>query len=294
MTELELGKLIRSAPKRYKVFQIPKRAPHTFRTIAQPAREVKELQRWAIKNILADLPVHSAAKAYRNRLSIADNAMPHASRRFLLKLDFKEFFPSIKGYDFERYIEALQSSIPKEDLKLLSRILFWTPKGERALRLSIGAPSSPLLSNILLYPFDQLVSNLCLPLGVVYTRYADDLSFSADTSVLLKLVEEGVAVICQTLPYPQLALNRSKTVRVSRKDARRVTGLVLTNDNSISLGRDKKRRISATLHHFSRGLLSPEEVSSLKGMMSYINSVEPSFLVRLKQKYGPELFLQLR
>ena len=293
MTELELGKLIRSAPKRYKVFQIPKRTPNTFRTIAQPACEVKELQRWVVKNFLAEFPVHSAATAYRSKTNIADNAWPHTPGRFLLKLDFKEFFPSIKSHDFERHVKSEGHHIDEGDLTLLSRILFWTPKGERTLRLSIGAPSSPLLSNILLYPFDQRVSDLCLALGVAYTRYADDLSFSANTSILLKTVEEGVSKICRTLPYPRLTFNENKTVRVSKKYARRITGLVLTNDRKISIGRDKKRCLRAALHHFSKGLLSGEQISSLRGMLSYVNSVEPSFLARLELKYGRELFLRL-
>ena len=192
MTDSELSKLIRSAPKRYKVFQIPKRTPGQFRTIAQPAREVKALQYWVMNNILNQLPVHSSATAYRKNVNIADNARPHLHSRYLLKLDFKDFFPSIKARDFQLYMAAQTPSRDKEDLSLLCRILFWMPKGENGLCLSIGAPSSPVLSNILLYQFDQQVTGFCEGLGVSYTRYADDMSFSANKSLLLKSVEEYV------------------------------------------------------------------------------------------------------
>jgi RNA-directed DNA polymerase len=85
----QLLQLAQSAPHRYKVFQIPKRTPGQFRTIAQPAREVKALQYWVMKNVLKRFDVHPGATAYCKELSIADNARPHASGRFLLKMDFK-------------------------------------------------------------------------------------------------------------------------------------------------------------------------------------------------------------
>src|SRR5438046_1659914 len=97
LPQKELWMLVQSAPYRYKVYQIPKRNPGQFRTIAQPAREVKILQRWVMKHVLAKFEVHPAATAYRKDLSILDNARPHASSRFLLKMDFKDFFPSLKA-----------------------------------------------------------------------------------------------------------------------------------------------------------------------------------------------------
>src|SRR2546426_957415 len=96
----ELRILIDSAPHRYKVYQIPKRAPGQFRTIAQPAKEVKALQYWVMKHVLSQFEVHPAATAYRKDLSILHNARPHTRGRFLLKMDFKDFFPSLRAYDF--------------------------------------------------------------------------------------------------------------------------------------------------------------------------------------------------
>ncbi|HEY3940006.1 MAG TPA: retron St85 family RNA-directed DNA polymerase [Bryobacteraceae bacterium] len=294
MTDAELAKLIRSAPKRYKVFEIPKRSPGQFRTIAQPAREVKLLQYWVITNILAKLPVHRSATAYRKTVGLADNARPHLHSRYLLKLDFRDFFPSIRARDFEIYMDTPSPSWDEEDVKLLCRILFWTPKGERALRLSIGAPSSPILSNILLYHFDHQVAEACERLGVTYTRYADDMSFSANESRLLQSVEEHVVNLCRASKSPHLELHEAKTVRVSMRQARRVTSLVLTNDKQLSLGREQKRRISATVHRFLKGQLSREEITRLKGMLAYIHSVEPTFLRRLEVKYGSNLLLTVR
>jgi RNA-directed DNA polymerase len=284
----ELLRLIRSAPHRYKVFQIPKRAPGQYRTIAQPAREVKALQYWVMRNVLNRFDVHPAATAYREDLSIADNARPHAQGRFLLKMDFKDFFPSLKASDFTTFLKKNKANLDNEEIEALCQILFWTPKGTTDLSLSIGAPTSPLLSNVLMVDFDRRISLFCEARRVAYTRYADDLSFSSARSEQLQAVERAVVNWCRRSRSPALTINPGKTVRVSKRDARRVTGLVLTNDRKISLGRDEKRRIRARMHYFVTGRLELEQILQLRGTLAYVKSVEPTFLRRLRKKYGAD------
>jgi retron-type reverse transcriptase len=288
LPQRELELLIRSAPHRYKVYQIRKRTPGQYRTIAQPAREVKDLQRWVMKHVLAEFEAHPSATAYRKGLSTLDNAKPHAPGRFLLKMDFKDFFPSLKARDFRTFLRRRKSSLTTDEIKALCLILFWMPKHTTDLRLSIGAPSSPMLSNILMFEFDRYVAALCASHNVAYTRYADDLSFSAEVSERLQAVEKAVIDWCSQSKSPVLTVHQSKTVRVSKSDLRRVTGLVLTNDRRVSLGRETKRLIRAGVHHFVTGKLPPDETLKLRGMLAYVNSVEPTFLRRLRKKYGAD------
>ncbi len=294
LSESELMWLIRSAPRRYKVYEIPKRKAGQFRTIAQPAKEVKALQYWVIKNFLNELPIHPAATAYRDGKSIANNAYPHRHGGFLLKLDFADFFPSIKARDFERYLKKNLIDLESGEIESLSRILFWKPKGTQKLHLSIGAPSSPLISNILLFEFDEKVAKFCSKKNIMYTRYADDISLSADVSSKLKEVETYISKLCKESRSPKLTLNSEKQVRVSKKHSRRITGLVISNDAKVSLGRDKKRLIRSSVHHFMTGRLNEEDGLKLRGMLAYVNSVEPSFLARLKNKYGHEIIKRIQ
>ena len=127
----ELLRLIRSAPHRYKVFKIAKRKEGEFRTIAQPAKEVKALQYWVMRYVLSQFDVHPAATAYKKGVSIAHNARPHTRGRYLLKLDFSDFFPSIKARDFELFLKAQPRHFDSTEIKALCRILFWMPKGSR-------------------------------------------------------------------------------------------------------------------------------------------------------------------
>ena len=101
-SQIEL--ISRTAPLRYKVFTIPKR-DGTLRVVAQPAREVKAIQRWLIKRLVAELPVHQAATAYQMGTSIKLNAERHINSNFILKMDFKNFFPSIEAKDISAHLK---------------------------------------------------------------------------------------------------------------------------------------------------------------------------------------------
>jgi retron-type reverse transcriptase len=290
----DLEYLARSAPYRYKVYEIEKRQPGQKRTIAQPSREVKRLQYWLIKNLLEGYPVHSAAIAYCRGKSILNNAKAHAKKRYLLKLDFKDFFHSIKATDFERLIrESRLQDIDDSDIVGLTRILFWRRARGGELILSIGAPSSPILSNILLYEFDRRVTEFCKPVHITYTRYADDLTFSTNGKDRLKLVEGEIARMCRDLPYPKLKLNAKKTVHASKAVSRRVTGLVLSNDGFVSIGHERKRQLHAAVYRYKHGRLSQEEITALSGMLAFVHSIEPKFLYSLARRYGKDVVSML-
>ena len=295
LPEKDLVYLIRSAPYRYKVYEIPKREAGKMRTIAQPAREIKPLQYWVMQNVLSVYPVHDAAKAYRKGGSILANAFPHVTRSFLLKMDFKDFFPSIKAVDFKRFVAETPNGRQwsEEELDYLSRILFWKSDRKGDLRLSIGAPSSPMLSNILLHRFDKEVSSMCATFGVAYTRYADDLSFSTNRYGILKKIERNIPEICTRLEYPRLLVNRKKTIHVSKKGARRITGLILTNEGNVSIGHEKKRLIRAQFHRYTQNSLDEKSLKHLAGFVAYVNSVEPLFLKTLADKYGYDALARL-
>lgn len=290
----DLTYLARSAPYRYKVYVIDKKRRGEKRTIAQPAREIKRLQRYIVETLLAQYPVHEAAIAYREGRSIRDNAGPHAGEGYLLKLDFKDFFHSIQESDFRQLILRYNPlALDEVEIGLVGRILFWKRERRDKLILSIGAPSSPAVSNILLYEFDQEVSELCKQERVTYTRYADDLTFSASEGGALAQIERGIGRICQSISSPKLRINRKKTVHASKAAARRVTGLVLTNDGTVSIGHQRKRELHSAVHRFKHRKLDDEQAKSLAGYLAFVHSVEPEFLRVLTRRYGQRVMARL-
>jgi retron-type reverse transcriptase len=281
-------RILQNAQYRYKVYQIPKRNGGK-RTIAQPTPELKALQRWVVQNILDKCPIHPAAKAYRSKTSILSNAEPHKANRFLLKLDFENFFPSILASDFRHYVETHPNVCPMEDLENLEKILFFRRRSDPIARLSIGAPSSPALSNILLFEFDQLVGSHCDSRNIVYTRYADDLVFSCGEINVLGNAEKKVREICQELKSPRLTINEDKTVRASMKSSRRITGLVVANDGSVSIGHQKKRLVRVLFHRLATEQATREQVEYLRGYIAFVKSVDPVFFAHLLHRYADEV-----
>jgi hypothetical protein len=288
-TGSELSALINTAPRRYKVYQIPKRDGKTFRTIAQPAPEVKLLQSVMMAEVISKWPVHEAATAYRQGISIREHAVRHASSRYLLKMDFSNFFPSISAEHIRAHA-TLHSHLIGRDLDILTNILCWRNKASGAFGLSIGAPSSPMASNSILFEFDALMTDFCNEQKISYSRYADDLAFSSNEPNKLAEAQLKVASIIQRIAYPRLSINGKKTVNISTKHRRVLLGLVLTPDNKVSLGRELKRSLHAKVHHFSLGTLATEDLPELRGLLSYAWSIERDFIFTLAKKYGNKAF----
>ncbi len=288
----ELPDLISTAQFRYKVYRIPKRKEGQFRVIAQPTPEIKLIQRWLLKGVLSKLPVHKLATAYRAGLSISDHAAIHAKNRFLLKMDFKNFFPSISVDDVRRHLVEV-GKISVEDAKVISLLVCWRDKATGKLCLSIGAPSSPALSNSILYGFDKRVVQVCRERKVSYSRYADDLAFSTNRKEVLSGLMKEVQSLCAEIRSPKLEINQEKTVSTSRGFRRVLVGLVLTPEGRLSLGRENKRRLRSELYRFAKDRLAAEDIPTLRGELAFAWSVEKSFINTLLRQQGREVFVKL-
>lgn len=291
LREALIVRIMASAPVRYKQFFISKRDGGK-RLIAQPAREVKALQRAFTDVLLNNLPVHAAATAYRQGMSIKDNAMAHAGTGPILKMDFRDYFPSIRRRDWIAYCNHT-GCLEGDDIQLSALLLFRRTPGLRDLRLAIGAPSSPAVSNILMYDFDQKLTDKLANDQVIYSRYADDLTFSAKRTGHLTVVEKNVRLTLKEIDFPRLKVNATKTVRATTKFRRVVTGLTLANDGRVTVGKRRKRLLHAAVHKASLNALTAEQMQRLAGHLAFVNSVEPEFLEALGRRYGAELIARL-
>jgi len=296
---LPISSLLRialSAPHRYKVFYIPKRSGRGLRRIGQPAKEVKLIQRWLLEHELTFLPIHAAATAYVEGSSIRENASRHLSNRFLLKTDFSNFFPSIKRSDIVHHlVRHGPERYSDSELELIGRILCWYPeKKADTLELCVGAPSSPFISNSIMFDFDNAVSEYCGYKEIIYTRYADDLAFSTNRSNCLTEVPNFLRSLLVRTESPRLILNEEKTVFTSKKFKRSITGVVLASQGYLSLGRDRKRSISAMVHRYTIKRLTEEEIAELKGLIAFAHDIEPDFVARLARKYSQEVMTAIQ
>ena len=279
----DLTRIISSGPVRYKVYQIPKRRGGV-RTIAQPSRDLKFIQRYLLRNKLIMFPVHDSALGYVNGKNILDNAKLHKNSKTILKLDFVNFFPSLKVDDWE--VIAQTKGIVGLDLYLYNLILFWGEGSTSPKCLSIGAPTSPMLSNIIMYETDKALSAAALAMKVIYTRYADDITASSYSRQSLVSFEAFARQYLNGMHSPRLTFNEAKSGVFGPSWKRMVTGLVITPTSSISIGRERKRTISAMLHKVSIGDVDTKAMYKLRGLLAFAKSVEPGFIISMRNKYG--------
>lgn len=293
ISESEAAKFAATAPHRYKKYLIPKRNGKGHRRIAHPSRELKFVQRLLVQELADKLLVHDLAMAYRQGVSIRQNAEVHLATKYLLKMDFKDFFPSIKPNLFFKIANRQGVEFDEKSTLALSNLLFYKLTRVSPLQLSIGAPSSPLVSNAVMYYFDCEMANLCQIMGVNYSRYADDLTFSTNTKEVLFYIPELVKQALLTSVDGEILVNDDKTVFSSKAHNRHVTGITLTNDGELSVGRAKKRAVSSAIHNFRLGLLSVEEANRLMGQIAFVCSIEPLFYGRMVRKYGESVLSKL-
>ena len=293
-----IGALLATAPERYKTYTIPKKEPGKTRLIAEPPGEIKTLQRWFAERHLSRLPVHRAATAYRPGSSIVKNAAVHKANPFLLTMDFQDFFPSLRPRDLRRAIAASgRLTFTRAELALIDRLLFWKPSGVpglTGLRLSSGAPSSPAVSNAVMHQLDTALAETCRSRRVRYTRYADDLTFSAKDQARLLDVFAQIGTLIRRTRSPKLKIHADKTVFSSKGTRREVTGLTLTPDGQLSIGRERKAMIRDQLDRYRRGRLPKADGRKLGGLLAFAQDVEPDFVRRLTRKHGPELMDRIK
>ena len=277
-----------STTSHYVRFLLPKKTGGT-RLISAPLPRLKAAQAWVLENVLKKVPVHEAAHGFREGRSIVTNARPHVGAGMVVNLDLKDFFPSVlyprvKGVFVKLgYSEATATALALlctepdvEELELDGQRWFVT-QGKR--RLPQGAPTSPALTNILCRRLDRRLSGAARKLGFVYTRYADDLTFSAhgagphDAGELLRFVR-WVVKQEEFTPHP----DKTRVLRQGRQQE--VTGVVVNDKPGVD--RKTLKRFRALLHQLEktgpegkRWGTSGDVIASAMGYANYVAMVDP-------------------
>ncbi|WP_447857842.1 retron St85 family RNA-directed DNA polymerase [Enterobacter ludwigii] len=289
-----INTFIATAPYRYKIYEIPKRNSDETRTIAHPSKELKSIQRLIVNELTSLLPIHDCAYAYRKGRSIKENALTHSKNSYLLKVDLSNFFNSLTPEIFFSECQRNDILFEKDDTSIITNCLFYRENRKSDLKLSVGAPSSPFISNAIMYTFDTMIQSECMKKEICFTRYADDMTFSTNIKGVLIGFDKIVKEILKDTFKDNISINESKTIYSSKAHNRHITGITISNNNTISLGRDRKRTISSAIHHFLNGDINPEESIKLKGLLAFAEYIEPDFILKMERKYGSETLKKIK
>lgn len=278
-----------TAKPHYVYFEVPKRSGGT-RLLAAPHVRLATAQRWIFQNILGHLEVTSCAHGFVRGRSTVTNAKVHRRRDLVVNLDLQDFFPTITftrvrglfesvGYSpaAATILALLCTESPRVAVDLDGQRT-WVAARDRALPQ--GACTSPTLANLVARKLDRRLEGAARKLGWSYTRYADDLTFSADSehksSMALLL-----ARVRHIVREEGFALNEKKG-RIQRAAGRQeVTGIVV--NDKLGIARTEIRRLRAILHQAKKTGLEaqnrearPHFEAWLRGKIAYVTMVDPT------------------
>jgi retron-type reverse transcriptase len=289
----------------YVRFTVPKRSGGT-RELAAPHQGIAAAQKWVLQNVLQKLKPHVAAHGFVKERNTITNARRHTQQHVVVNCDLTDFFPTITVHRvIGMFAELGYSPAAATILALICtesprRVVdyagttFHVATGPRCLPQ--GACTSPAISNIIARRLDSRLSGICRKLNFNYTRYADDLSFSAakpeggadSPEHPDKKIGYLLARVRHIAQDEGFAVNEKKT-RVQRPNgSQRVTGLVV-NSAAPAVPRATLRRLRAILHGAQKtGLAAqnrhghPNFEGHVRGMIAYIHMVNPAQAAKLR------------
>lgn len=308
----------------YRVYPKQKRSGG-LRWISIPTPQLHAAQTWIAQNILrspgVQAQVHRASTAYSEGSSILANAQPHAGAPWLLKIDIQSFFESVSERQVYWVFRRLGYSalLSFEMARICTRVIPPTPDKERRRdhqkrwqeKLTImdegpypsapighlpqGAPTSPMLSNLVMAGIDDQIQAIADASGAIYTRYADDLVLSF-TNGPVKRLEHILRAIRKVLGDSGFTINRKKT-RVLGPGARKVVTGLLVDSPEPRLPRDLKAHLETALYHMeNRGIANCSNWEGSKHPLAYLDHIAGlvQFAYSIEPDYAQRLFGRLR
>lgn len=223
--------------KHYHNVFIPK-SDGSKRKLSVPDLILKKVQKSIADNILTQYPVSKYAKAYKPGASVQHNAQPHVGKKKLLKLDIENFFDSIF------YSQVKNIVFHKEKFSEPIRILL-TMLCYRKESLPQGAPTSPAITNIIMFDFDEKIGDFCEKKNIAYTRYCDDMTFSGEFDE-----REIISFVKDELRGLGLFLKTRKTAVVSASKCQTVTGIVV--NEKLNITKEYKKNIRQEMYYIKK------------------------------------------
>lgn len=208
------------------------------RIISEPLPSLKEIQQWILNKVLYKKQVSRYAKAYIPKQTLKDHLKYHRRQKIVFSLDIENFFSSIS---FDK-IEAIFCEFGYSDplANLMAKICTLDNQ------LPQGAPTSPYLSNIYLFDFDQKIAKYCSERKIRYTRYADDITFSGEYIETDKLV----SFIQNELSQLHLKLNTLKTT-IAYNNQRQIIAGVVVNEK-LQLPKKERDNIRKSVYYINK------------------------------------------
>ena len=224
----------------------------------------------------------SCSFAYKKGISTLDCVRKHTKSLHFLKLDIHHFFETM-SFDlleemflrlFENAKGYLMMSL-EERKKFVRKVHLYLDVLTINKKFPIGFVTSPIISELYLSVFDRKLFNFCETMGVVYTRYADDLLFSSSEGFNFDIIENEVKT---ELAYLGLTINEKKTQRkslIKPGDSINYIGLNLVYDGTetiISVGKKYIKKLAILKAYGYKDEYTLKKIEGLESYLRYNDS----------------------
>jgi RNA-directed DNA polymerase len=307
----------------YKVFRIGKRSTpdgtKRFRIICVPDPELIRVQRWITTRILSQGSAHPASTAYSRGSSICEAAERHCSCKWMIKFDIVNFFESISEIGVYHAFRSFgyQPLVAFEMSRICTRLGTPTPsrlrkrwqsnagayaaipayRFSRMGHLPQGAPTSPMLANFAVYDFDKKMQRIAENQGLIYTRYADDLTISTSPRRFNRArIGSLISDVYSAMGEAGFSPNKAK-IRVVPPGARKIVLGLLVDLDKPRLPRKFKASLRQHLYYIAHPDVGPAKHAArrgfvsvlgfrhhIEGLIAFARQIEPAFGAQCAQE----------
>lgn len=230
-----------------------------YRKINAPRKDLKQLQRRLLDILCNVYEFKECQQGFMKNKSIITNAQKHIDANYILNIDLKDFFDTINFGRVRGLFLGTPFNFNNEVATILAKIVTTNN------RLPQGAPTSPIISNMICYILDNNIEKYCKNYNCNYTRYADDITISTRSyrfpkqiarkdlnnniilgNRLIKIIEEEAGFI----------INKSKTKFSEKMQRQEVTGIII--NEKINIKRIYIRNLRAMLHNCKKNGIDKE------------------------------------
>lgn len=277
----------------YHRYTIPKKKGGE-RNIAAPKSILKNAQRKILEEILSKIPTSEYAHGFLRGKSVVSGAKAHMTQKssgtetqLLINMDLEDFFPTItfervrgmfKTFGYSGYIASMLAMLctycERMPIEVRGEIKYVKTSNRI---LPQGSPASPMITNIICVKLDKRLSALASKYNCIYTRYADDMSFSFIEEKDDLNLRKFMGLTSKIVGEEGLNINKKKTRFLRKNNRQCITGVVINNEQ-IGVAKKWIKTLRAAIYNANKlknsGVLIPSKtINEISGMISWVKSV---------------------
>jgi RNA-directed DNA polymerase len=267
------------------------------RLLEIPKQELKALQRKILSALLLPYATaHPDAFGFVRGRGVLDHARRHIGANWLLGLDLRDWFSSIVAARV--HVQFVRLGATSSVANALTKLCTHVPpnsvlakgdlSGERSARLRIphlpqGAPTSPMLANLVSHRLDQRLHALAAKLDLRYSRYADDLALSPQPGSRARSPVRVAELVKRIALIESFAINDEKTRIQTALGRLYLTGVVI--NERPNLARPQFDQLKARIHRYRQSAQADDEVrAQLRGEVAWLTQLNPARGEKLRRQ----------